>query len=457
MKLYKIAGILLLFAVSLASCRKYVEDVPVQGQRVLVYTVDYRLLMNNRTTFENASGLSAILGSDDADITAPEVQTNLLANSVSTAMYIWRKPFQTGEISDQDWVAMYAGMYVSNTVIEGVMSSESGTDLLKKTILGEALVQRAFSYFTLVNMYGKQYDAATSATDPGVPLLLQAKLFTDLTRASVSQVYSQVIKDVNQAIPLLPVTQNSTAQPFRATAYALMAKVYLNMRDFAKAGLYADSSLTLSSQLYDYKTSTSTFPSQYTDKQILLRKVPVAVFTPMQLSQSLLNLLGTKDLRYVLFVRPGTGVSPSFTGFSFWSRERYSGGVDKPAVGLSVNDTWLIKAECLARTGKRDDAVKMLNDLRKLRFTAADYVALTAATDQEALQLVIDERRREFFGTGLRWFDQRRLNKDPLFAKTVTRVIGGNTYTLEPNSNGYVFPLAPLIVSQNPELVQNPN
>jgi pentatricopeptide repeat protein len=174
------------------------------------------------------------------------------------------------------------------------------------------------------------------------------------------------------------------------------------------------------------------------------------------LSQPLLTLLGTKDLRYTLFVRDGSNFSPAFTGSGFWPRDKYTGYPDKPAVGLTVNETWLIKAECLARAGKKDDAVKMLNDLRKKRFKPADYADLSAASNDEALQLVVDERRREFFGSGLRWLDQRRLNKDPQFAKTVTRVFNNVTYTLEPNSNGYVFPLANFMVTQNPEMVQNP-
>lgn len=170
----------------------------------------------------------------------------------------------------------------------------------------------------------------------------------------------------------------------------------------------------------------------------------------------MLDLLGTKDLRYRLFVRSGNSFRPAFTGQGFWSRENYSGSPDKSAVGLSVNETWLIKAECLARAGKKDEAVNMLNTLRKLRFLPADYADISAATAAEALQLVVDERRREFFGSGLRWFDQRRLNKDPQFAKTVSRAFNGNTYTLTPNSNNYVFPLANILIAQNPEIEQNP-
>jgi tetratricopeptide (TPR) repeat protein len=461
MRPYKIVVAFLLVTVGITSCRKYVEDVPIQGQRVLVYTDDYRALMNaSGDRQEVAFGLAPLMSSDDVDLTAPEIQNNFKTNVVQSAIYTWNKPFYTDLSQDNDWNVLYAAMYTYNVVIDGVMDSKGGDQLLKQTILSEALMHRAFTYFSLVNLYGKQYDAATAETDPGVPLMLKAALFANLKRPSVKQVYEQVLKDIRAAIPILPVKQDINFRPNKASAYALLSKVYLNMRDFASAAAFADSTLDLSGTLYDYNIAFNggnfIFPSQFEDKQILLRKVPRITFGAPQLSQEILDLLGTKDLRYRLFVRPGNSFRPAFTGQGFWSRENYSGSPDKPAVGLSVNETWLIKAECLARAGKKDDAVSMLNTLRKFRFLPADYADLSAATAAAALQLVVNERRREFFGSGLRWFDQRRLNKDPQFAKTVSRTFNGNTYTLTPNSNNYVFPLANILIAQNPEIEQNP-
>ncbi|MEO6521796.1 MAG: RagB/SusD family nutrient uptake outer membrane protein [Mucilaginibacter sp.] len=448
---------ILLLSISLLSCRKYVESVPIQGQRVLEYTDDYRALMNYSDLLQPAFGQAPVLSSDDLDYTADVLQSNIKANTIQRSMYTWRKPFYVDLNSDNDWAAIYSCMYTLNTVINQVMVSKGGSEVVKSNILAEALVHRAFGYFMLANLYGKQYDIATADKDPAVPLLLEPKLFVDLTRASVLQVYSKVIEDTKKAIPMLPLKQDINFRPNKASAYALLSKVYLFMRDFTKAEAYADNTLALSSDLYNYNTSLNSFPSQYNDKQVLLRKTSLAYPYPMQLSGSLLNLLGVKDLRYSLFVKPGTNFFPVFPGLGYWSRENYSGYPDKQAVGLSVNETWLIKAECLARAGKKDEAVKMLNTLRKMRFLPADYADIAAATNEEALQLVINERRLEFFGTGLRWFDQKRLNKDPMFAKAATRVFDGVTYTLEPNSNGYVFPLANILISQNPEMVQNPN
>lgn len=448
---------ILLFAFSMASCRKYVEDVPVQGQRVLVYTDDYRALMDNRDKQEVGLGSAPQLSCDDLDMADTALASYFGSDAIRLAIYTWAKPFLQVDQQDYDWNYLYTAMYVYNVVINGVLDSKGGNMALKNDLLGEALIQRAFNYFILVNMYARQYDASTAAKDPGVPVLLKPELFVDLTRASVQATYDRILADIRQAIPLLPNVQQINSRAGKAAAYALLSKVYLNMRDFTNAAAYADSTLAISGSLYDYNTAVAStpyvFPTQFNDPQVILRKVPRQLSGTPQLSQSLLDLLGTKDLRYALFVRTGNTFYPAFSGMGFWSRDYYGDG---SAVGLTVNETWLIKAECLARSGKKDEAIAMLNTLRKLRFRPADYADLTAATADDALRLVIDERRREFFGAGLRWFDQRRLDKDPLFAKPMVRILKGNTYTLAPGSNGFVFPLAPILISQNPEMKQNP-
>jgi tetratricopeptide (TPR) repeat protein len=293
-----------------------------------------------------------------------------------------------------------------------------------------------------------------------VPLLLKAKLFANLKRATVKEVYDQILADTKAAIPLLPATPDNVIKPSKAAAYALLAKAYLYMRSFSNAAAYADSALAIKNTLADYNpyvaTSSYTFPTQFNDKEVMLRKVPRLTYGAVQLSSGLLSLLSTNDIRYKLFVVAGSKLSPQFTGLGFWPRDRYNSG-DKSAVGLTVPDTWLIKAECLARAGNKDAAIKMVNDLRKLRFSAADYADLSATDAADALRIVIEERRREFFGRGTRWFDQRRLNMDAAFAKPFTRTFDGQTFTLQPGSNGYTFPLALSLIVLNPEIEQNPN
>jgi len=55
---------------------------------------------------------------------------------------------------------------------------------------------------------------------------------------------------------------------------------------------------------------------------------------------------------------------------------------------------------------------------------------------------LIQERRKELpFSGNLPWEDLRRLNQEPNFAKTLTRMLNGETFSLPPGDNRYVYPI----------------
>ena len=83
------------------------------------------------------------------------------------------------------------------------------------------------------------------------------------------------------------------------------------------------------------------------------------------------------------------------------------------------------------------------------------YVDITERDPEKLLQLILDERRRECMFKSLRWFDLKRLNKDPRFAKTVTHKFFGEVYTLEPESPHYVLPFPLKVINANPSIEQN--
>jgi hypothetical protein len=56
---------------------------------------------------------------------------------------------------------------------------------------------------------------------------------------------------------------------------------------------------------------------------------------------------------------------------------------------------------------------------------------------------------------GFRWADLKRLNKDPRFAKTITRKYLDQTFTIEPGGDRYQFPFAAIYFDYAPDLEQN--
>ena len=439
-------------AMGAASCRKYVE-VKQPNQREFIYVADFQRLLNNVSVFEVTSSLP-LLSADDVEIGPNPNMERLLTNELKN-IYTWAAEYYTSDQSDAGWDQLYKQVYTCNQVTANVMASD-GTDALKRSAYAEAQMQRAATYLTLVNLYARPYNPATAATDPGLPLLLSPDLFVPLNRASVKQVYDQILLDINQALPLLPQVPSNNLHPGKAAGYALLARTYLYMGQFAEAADNAAKALAVQNTLLDlneYVSGGKSYPRRLDNPEVIMnKKVSKPGTVTLPLSAELLNKFTPEDLRYALFTKDGSTFQPSFTGRgSFRDRMFANDGI---LAGLSVPETMLTAAEGLARTGKTADAMTLVNNLRKKRLATGKYVALTASGADEALRIVIDERRRELIGTGLRWFDQRRLSLESNMAETETRVFGGVTNTLQPGDR-YVYPIPPKNIELNPELTQN--
>lgn len=456
-----ITSIFILSAVT--GCKKYV-DIKTQGSLVPQETINFRYLLNSSSTFETTVRMPD-LAADDANIIDSAQMAQLVSTTSYTYFvnaYTWQPAVYTvlGE-SDPEWDRMYNLIYNCNVAIAETPTSTGGTDSLKNVIIAEAKVHRADAYLTLVNMYAKPYNAATAATDDGVPLITTPTVDAKLSRAPVANVYKLIIDDLMSVAAYLPKQNLFNTLPSRAAAFAILARANLYMGNYEQAGNWADSSLAIQNTLNNLSTLTTfTYPARLKDPEIILSKTAYSgsyayMPTALRLSDSLLNLLGTNDLRYNLFTLPASAFSTTLYTGRFFSKERV-GSFDTRNQGPSVPEMMLIKAEALARKGDISGALTKANALRQNRFTTATYTPLSASTANEALVQVIKERQREFFCRGLRWFDMRRLKNDPLFTQTVTRTFRGTTYTLEPNSNRYVFPISDYYRQFNPGITANP-
>lgn len=454
-----------LTALFVSGCEKYVE-IKTQGNLVPSQAVNYRYLLNGTSNFESNPNLGDF-ASDDINI-ADAAQINSLSGSLFYAYFInsytWKPVIYTlGTTYEQDdnWNRMYNNILYCNTII-AELPAATGTDAEKAEMTAEAKVHRADAYLVLVNTYAKPYNSSTASTDLGVPLILTQTVSQSLNRPSVQAVYTQIIDDLTSAIPALPTSQAYNTLPSKVSAYGELARCYLYMNDYANANRYADLALSLRSTLNDLgaltSVSSANYPRRIVDPEILLSKTAFGSAlsyapTALRLSDDLLALLGTTDQRYTLFTVPASTISSTYTG-RYTYREARIG--ENRNVGPNVPEMMLIKAEYFARNNDAANAMLWVNNLRIKRFRPADYVALTATSPADALSKVIDERRREFFCRMLRWWDMRRLKSETAFQKTYTRTVSGVTYTLAPNSNRYVFPIAEYLTNLNPELEKNP-
>ncbi|MBO9572090.1 MAG: RagB/SusD family nutrient uptake outer membrane protein, partial [Chitinophagaceae bacterium] len=197
---------------------------------------------------------------------------------------------------------------------------------------------------------------------------------------------------------------------------------------------YADSSLELNSVLLDYNlhTPVSTRRSfSIANPEVIFNNIPYSQqFSGLSVPADLFESYDDDDLRKEFFFQPGTNVF----------RGGYS-GAPTLFTGIATDELLLIRAECRARAGLINEALNDLNTLLQNRYKTGEFTPLTAATAEEALALILTERRKELLFRGTRWTDLRRLNQEPGHEVTLTRVVDGITYTLAPNSPLYVFPI----------------
>lgn len=446
----------------MASCDDYL-DIKPKGMVIPEKCEDYEKLLNYAQLMKASDSYPNFMTDDvflpyDDDLTGGYVSLELPDQRLYT---FDSEVFGDGE-SDGLWEYSYNRIYTYNVIIQEVMGSTQATEDHKKQVRAEALMGRAFEYLTLVNAYGKHYDPATAATDPGVPLMLDEDINkTNLQRASVQAVYDQIKKDLDEAAFDLP--ERPVLNAFRASkpvGYGMLARMYLYMGNYEKALENAKISLEHNSALQ------SILPYEVVDvnkwigrinvpdrannpENIYIRLAPYTfgLSSSVYGSEDLIKLYDKeKDMRYLLyFTRYIDGVD---SDYDFWAPFLYTN------MAMATPEIYLIAAECEARIGKIENAMKYINTLRDNRIK--DNVALTASTKQEALKLVLEERRRELTFVGCtRLIDLKRLNREPEFAKTIIHEVDGVEYKLEPNSPKYILPIPPTVLRFNPNMTPN--
>ena len=452
----RIVYLLLFIAIGTSSCDDYLDVVP-KGKIIPQATNDYRLLLNQTEYYGGSDGLvdsyyADVFMSDDMKVTAFTEPTyrDPHKNLLSFAEHI----FDDGA-DDSNWKNLYNHIYIANVVIEGVLDSEGGTEAEKLELYAEAQVHRAFAYWSLVNLYAKHYNASTADTDFGVPLRMKINFEEDLQRASVQEVYNQIIDDLTSAVEHLPDFQNTnyTYRPSKASTYGLLARVYLYMQQYEKALENVDLSVQKANALLDYNTiNIFNFPIALENPEILLWKQNASTATLFYLSDDLLALYDPQnDLRFQV------GSIPDFIiledlNFGMvstkWFFSKY------PVMGYTTPESYLIRAEANARLGNVDVALQDLNHLRQYRYLSGSAYELTAS-NENILEIVKEERRRELAFQGQRLFDIKRYNQVDGDHISLSHTLNGETYTLEAGNARFVLPIARKYIDLNPEIEQN--
>ena len=455
----------ILFLLPLAiSCNDLVDVVP-KGKSIPTTVDDLAYLMNASSRKSSNVAVSIHgpeLMTDDCELAESGGPMNFEAlNQSGKNRYIWAPYIFTSNEVDGDWSNMYNSNYVVNYVIREVGNMKEGVVYTRNEVEGRARVHRAMNYFLLANLYAKQYDPATAAADPGVPLVTDIEFKGNYPRSTVGQVYKFIVDDLTAAIPLLERPADEFAHiPGKAAAYSLLARVNLFMGDYDEAYKNADEALKLKSALVDYNgiklldPETALFGIEGYEPEMVAN--PETMYYRFRVAAPDLPMSGDmssqydrdNDLRF-RYMMADLAIF-GMEGYLLCNYVHHS--------GIMTAEVWLTKAEAALRKSASDPAAarEALNHLRKHRMDKATYEPVTENDSQRLLQLILDERRRETRMSVLRWFDLRRLNRDAATAKTFSHTGGGVTYTLTPESPLYVLPIPLNVMQFDDTLTQNP-
>jgi len=366
--------------------------------------------------------------------------------------YIWASDIFEGQGKVADWNLPYKQVFYANVVLEeigkGNVINASRQEL--DNVQGAALFVRSFAFYNIAQHFAGIYDDASLGTRPGIPLRLLPEIDEKTTRATLKETYDQIINDLKKAIRLLPdsLPYLNRNRPSKPAAYAALARICLGMRSYANANLYADSCLKYYSKIIDYNSinQSSFLPftplnneTIYQARLLTASRVVHGVKSPgCIIDSTLYRSYEPNDLRKPIYFIINADNLPNIKG-------GYTGSI-LTFGGLAVDEVMLIRAECLAREKNTEAAMSLLNTLLENRFVKDTYVPRQAGSSEEALQLILEERKRELVFRGVRWTDLRRLNKEGRNI-TLTRKLNGKTYNLAPNDIKYILPIPPDVIS----------
>ncbi len=420
------------------------------------------------------------------------------------------------------WECTYQMINKINICIEGFqLAATKGTitDAKAKEYEGEARFLRALGYHELLIHFARPFKETADGSHMGVPLNIvpinsieKVEAAKSAGRATVKQVYDQILQDLDYAEANLPATRTGGLKISRATkgaAIGAKTRIYQHLGNSAKvieeAAKIVNSSFE--SPVGGYKLTASpdgpfTNNSGNTESMFSVENTELDNATVngslSQFYTSVRSLVCISPIIYnadfwVAADKRRTLLITNSTAYSskapYWSN-KYQGKEKMTdwAPILRYAEVLLNYAEAEVRTnGKTQLAVDLLNKVRNRSVTdAASQFTLASFADVPSLmKAILNERRIEFLGEGRRWSDIHRLAKDPVYfvagnpgvsgvpAKAnfgnlatttwnaASGVVSPSVLTILPydySDKRYVFPIPDSETSTNPKLKtqQNP-
>lgn len=438
--------IFLVFITMMSSCSKsFIEKNPVSTTIIdALYKTDkdYQdavigVYQGLRTPYQNMWQFGDLRGDDVwIQVTNQPSSTNVDLFSINSS----------DALLNNTWANYYIAINRANNILTRIESADSAVIKNKDRYTGEAKFLRALAYFDLVRIFG---DVQMITNVPTI----EETLATPRTPAET--VYNEVIiKDLLDAATKLPLAYTGTevGRATQGAAKAILGEVYLTVKDFPKAEAvlqeltaapYTYALLGNYNDLFDYSKnehhSEYIFDIEYEEglgglgsvftRNSMPNVTPLLnyynirggfneSFSP---TMQFVNAWQPGDLRKDVSVQccgswtnPTTGEVTTFSSTTSQSyTKKYITAVatqdDSRANWKVVRfaDVLLMLAEAMNENGKSVEALAPLNQVHE----RAGLQPFTNLTQEEARNIIANERRFELAFEGQRWFDLVRTGK----------------------------------------------
>lgn len=391
------------------------------------------------------------------------------------------------------WSTIYSCINQTNLILEKISAAkEANPSLNFDNVQGQALTTRALLHFDLVKLYGKTYTQDKESL--GVPIVLNTVNYNyKPTRNTVNEVYTQIIKDLKDGQTLL--TSSKSKDPGYVNYYtnlAIQSRVYLTIADFDNA--YSTAKEVISSNAYSlyendkwYRSWSSMFGNESIyelsiyEGEADLGTASLGYYLMRRLggqggmfyaSAEMINTLNedTNDIRHAIFGRDESSATRMGAVYKYLGSTNTTSSLPLNSIGdkgsnnntavnikvIRLSEMYLTAAEAaLKKTNPNAiEAATLLNSISKRSPNLNAYTSTTINDDA-----ILKEKKKEFYGEGLIYWDLLRLNKSITFDDGA---FGGLNITTRPKTITRTFEKAilPIPLSEinaNPALKSQQN
>lgn len=447
--------ILLFCAAALTSCTKFL-DIKPYGQTIPKTADEFSSLLN--TTLEDIDyGEEVIIGNissvTDLESYADDLETNLTSYPLGNyiALYVGSHL----SLKQRRYSDLYAVIRDCNIIIDNLKEKDTR---LGKDVLGTAHALRGICYYNLLRDFCEP--PVGNLQGLGVPLVKEFDMEGRPLRSTIAQTKSLIESDFKTAISY--DIQDPMYRFDTDIIEGYLARLYFWTGDWANAAKYARTVLEKHPLLSGSAYVAMMQSGSMQNTSILFIGGALSDANSNQESASSVRVLGSRPVSAAfirLFAETDKDIRYSL---SFNKKREFKKNLMSCIRSAEMQ---LILMESLYHSGNPQGALSALNDFRRLRIeSVTDYTMETLPpVDEDArvtvdvngdpltplLSAILNERRKELFLEGDRWYELKRNGRPEFWAAK-------DGYKSTTRKFMYTFPLPIQDVELVDGLIQNP-